>query len=250
MSLLALGMTLVFVFITMLISMWQKLGLEKEVFIGTIRSAVQLLLVGYVLQFVFQADHPLLLLVIVAIMIVVATWNAAKRGRGVRGVMVRVGAAIACTETVVMSLLLGLGIIEAAPQYMIPLSGMVIGSAMVVSGLFLNQMKREMDSARGEIEALLALGATPRQAIQDALKRSVKASMIPTIDGMKTIGLVQLPGMMTGMIVAGADPVEAVRYQILIVFSLSASAALSSILLGMLCYRLWFTPQQHLHSFK
>ncbi|MNI65344.1 hypothetical protein D3C73_1208450 [compost metagenome] len=74
--------------------------------------------------------------------------------------------------------------------------------------------------------------------------------MIPTIDGMKTVGLVQLPGMMTGMIIAGANPVIAVRYQILIVFSFTSSAAITSILLSMLIYRLFFTPDQRLKSLK
>lgn len=147
-----------------------------------------------------------------------------------------------------MGLLLGLGIVEPTPQYIIPLSGMTIGNAMVVSGLFLNQMKREVESSKGEIESLLALGATPRRAFQDVLKRSVKSSMIPTIDGMKTVGLVQLPGMMTGMIIAGADPVEAVRYQILIVFAFTSSAAITSILLSLMTYRQWFTSDMRLRS--
>jgi putative ABC transport system permease protein len=246
MSTTALGFTLVFIAITVLVSMRQKLGLEKEIMIGTIRSAVQLLLVGYLLQFVFNANHPLLLVLIICIMIAVAAWNASRRGKGLKGIVWRVTLSLAATETLTMGMLLGLGIIEPTPQYIIPLSGMIIGSAMVVSGLFLNQMQREVQSSKGEIEALLSLGATSRQAIQQSLKRSVKSSMIPTIDGMKTIGLVQLPGMMTGMIVAGADPVEAVRYQILIVFILMASAALSSMFLGLLSYKLWFTPDEQL----
>ncbi|WP_240417010.1 ABC transporter permease [Paenibacillus periandrae] len=246
MSTTALGFTLAFIFITIFISMRQKLGLEKEIWIGTIRSAVQLLLVGYLLQFVFNTNHPALLVLIIAIMVVVAAANSAKRGKGLTGVFWRVAMSIGATEAVTMGLLLVLRIIEPTPQYIIPLSGMIIGSSMVVSGLFLNQMHLNVQASRGEIEALLSLGATVRQAIQVSLKRSVKSSMIPTIDGMKTIGLVQLPGMMTGMIVAGADPVEAVRYQILIVFILAASAALSSMMLGLLSYKLWFTEDEKL----
>jgi putative ABC transport system permease protein len=249
MSTTALGFTLVFIAITVLVSMRQKLGLEKEIMIGTIRSAVQLLLVGYVLQFVFNANHPALLILILCSMILVAAWNASCRGKGLKGIVWRVACSIATTEALTMGMLLSLRIIEPTPQYIIPLSGMIIGSAMVVSGLFLNQMQNEIQSSKGEIEALLSLGATARQAIQHSLKRSVKSSMIPTIDGMKTIGLVQLPGMMTGMIVAGADPVDAVRYQILIVFILAASAALSSMFLGLLSYKLWFTKDEKLLPF-
>ncbi|XOK63239.1 ABC transporter permease [Paenibacillus elgii] len=241
MSNLALISTLVFVVVTMLVSVWQKLGLEKDIAIGTIRSAVQLLLVGYVLQFVFHTDNPVFIVLIVGVMIAVASWNAGQRAKGIAGIWLRIAVTITATEAITMTLLLGLGIIQPTPQYIIPISGITIGSAMIVSGLLLNQMKRELESSRGEIEALLALGATLRQAIQQSLKRSIKSSMIPTIDGMKTVGLVQLPGMMTGMIVAGANPVEAVRYQILIMFVLSSSAAITGMLLGLISYKLWFT---------
>ncbi|MDB4868431.1 MAG: fetB [Cohnella sp.] len=246
MSIVALGFTLVFVAVAFFISLWQKLGLERDLFVGTVRSAVQLLLVGYVLQYVFKSNHPLIVGLIVLVMIGVATWHAGKRGEGLRGIYLRIGISIFTTEAVTLGLLLGLKIIPFTTQFIIPISGMTIGNAMVVSSLYLNQMKRETVSARGEAETLLALGASPRQAVHDLLKRSVRASMIPTIDGMKTVGLVQLPGMMTGMIVAGASPLDAVRYQILIMFAFASSAALTSILLSLLSYRLWFTKDESL----
>ncbi|MEK3661022.1 iron export ABC transporter permease subunit FetB [Paenibacillus sp. FSL F4-0236] len=246
MSYTALSFTLLFVLGTMLVSVWQKLGLEKDIIVGTIRSAIQLLAVGYVLQFIFKTDQMIYVILIIIFMISVAAWNAAKRGKGLRGLVWRIGLAIATMELLMMGILLGLHIIEATPQYIIPISGMTIGSAMVVSGLLINHIKHEIQQSKGEIETLLSLGATVPQAIHEVRKRSVKFSMIPTIDGMKTVGLVQLPGMMTGMIIAGADPVIAVRYQILIVFSFTASAAITSILLSVLSYRLFFTPDQRL----
>jgi putative ABC transport system permease protein len=226
--------------------MWQKLGLEKDIIVATVRSAVQLLLVGYVLLYVFNVRHPILIVLILCIMTTVAAWNAGARAKGIAGIRWRVGVAIGASEAVTMGLLLGLHIIEPTPQYIIPISGMIIGNAMVVSGLLLNQMKREAEVSRGEIEALLSLGATARQAFQKSLKRSVKASLIPTIDAMKTTGLVQLPGMMTGMIVAGANPVEAVRYQILIMFTITGAAALTSIVMSMISYKVWFTEDERL----
>lgn len=125
---------------------------------------------------------------------------------------------------------------------------MVIGTSMIVCGLYISQMNRETETARGEIEALLALGATSHQAIQGTLRRAVKASMIPTFDTMKTIGLVQLPGMMTGMIIAGASPIEAVRYQILTMLTFSSAAAISSVMISLLSYRLWFTSDSMLRQ--
>ncbi|TQR19020.1 ABC transporter permease [Psychrobacillus vulpis] len=248
MSLLALSFTLLFVVITMLVSVWQKLDLEKEIAVGTIRSAIQLLAVGYVLQFVFKSENLLLIVLIVCVMIVVAARNTSRRANGMSGVIWRIILAIATMEILMMGLLLSLQIIEATPQYIIPISGMTIGNAMIACGLFLTQLKREIKSSRGEIETLLSLGATGRQAVQDVLKRSVKYSMIPTIDTMKTVGLVQLPGMMTGMIVAGADPVEAVRYQILIIFVFTSSSAITSMLLSILCYKKLFTKDLQLKN--
>ncbi|SFI34140.1 putative ABC transport system permease protein [Paenibacillus sp. UNC496MF] len=246
MSLTALAFTLLFVGITVFASMRQKLGLERDILIGTVRAAVQLLAIGLVLQYLFRTRQPMLLVLVVAAMIAVAAWHASRRGRGLRGILARVAVSIAATEAMIMLLLLGLGIIGDTPQYIISISGMTIGNAMVVAGLYLNQMKRDVEASRGEIETLLALGASARQAIQLSLQRAVKASMIPTIDGMKTVGIVQLPGMMTGMIIAGADPLQAVRYQILIVFAFTSSAAVTSILLSLLSYKLWFTKDMRL----
>lgn len=246
MSTYSLIFTLVFVIITMLISIWKKLGLEKEIAWGTVRGTIQLFLVGYVLQYVFNTKNSLFTLLIVAIMIVVAATNAANRAKGLKGVLIRIIIAITATELVTMGVLIGLHIIAATPKYVIPVTGILMGNAMIVSGLFLNHMDREIQASRGEIETLLAYGATTKQAIQAAIKRSVKTSMIPTIDNMKTVGLVQLPGMMTGMIVAGADPIVAVRYQLLIMIIISASAAITSIVLSSLSYGLWFTKDLRL----
>lgn len=237
-----------FVLIALLLSVWQKLGLEKEIAIGTVRSTVQLLAIGYVLQFVFQSDHIGFILILIVMMVSVASWNAASRGAGLPGIFWRIAIALSVTELVTMGLLVLLGLVSPTPQYLIPMSGMIIGSSMVVCGLYLNHMNRETESSRGEIEALLSLGATPRQAIQGVLKRAVKASLIPTFDTMKTIGLVQLPGMMTGMIVAGASPIDAVRYQILIMLTFSSSAAISAVLISLISYRLWFTKESILRS--
>ncbi|MFF2481961.1 ABC transporter permease [Paenibacillus sp. NPDC058071] len=239
----ALLFTLVFVAVTVFLSIKQKLGLERDITVGTIRTAVQLLIIGYVLHYLFDANHPIYIVAILLAMIGVASWNAGSRAKEIRGIRLRIAIALACTETLTMAILLGFSIIEPTPRYIIPVSGMIIGSSMVVAGIYLNQMKRELESARGEVEALLALGASAKQAIRGAVKRSVRSSMIPTIDSMKTVGLVQLPGMMTGMIVAGADPIEAVRYQILVMFSLSSAAAITAMLLSQISLKLWFTKE-------
>jgi len=246
MSYLSLSFTLAFVFVVMGVSLWQKLDLERDLLIGTIRAAVQLLAVGWVLLWVFKLQSWIGILAMLAVMIGVAAQNAAKRGKGLPGVGVRVLAAIAFTEVITVGLMLLLHIIPATAQYVIPISGMVVGNAMVNAGLLLNRLQGEVSARRGEVEVWLALGATPRQAAAAVLKTAVKASMIPSVDALKTVGLVQLPGMMTGQILAGASPLEAVKYQILIMYSLAAAAAICSITLGALSVPLFFNRQAQL----
>lgn len=246
MSPLSLAFTLAFVLVVVLVSLWQKLDMERDLLIGTVRAAVQLIIVGYVLQWVFGAESYIATGAMLCIMLTVAAFSAAKKGAGLPGIRWHVLAAIGLAEVVTVGLMLVLRIIPPTPQYLIPISGMVIGNAMVGAGLLLNRLKGEMGARRSEVEVWLALGATPRQAGAAVLKAAVKAAMIPSVDALKTVGLVQLPGMMTGQILAGASPIEAVKYQILIMYSLAAAAAVTSIALGFLALGLYFNRSAQL----
>jgi len=246
MSTIALIFTLIFVLLSIALSVWQKVGLEKDIIVGAIRAAIQLIAVGYILETIFTLESPVFIILMLSVMIIVATFNAAKKWEGLSNIHWRIGISITLTEVITMALLLGLNIIEPTAQFIIPISGMIIGNAMVVSGLFLNRLKSEMETRMEEIKVYLALGATSNVAIRDVKRTTVKASMIPIIDGMKTVGLVQLPGMMTGMIVAGASPIAAVKYQLLIMYSLTASAAIVSIFMGILIHNLLFNQSHQL----
>ncbi|MCM3632644.1 ABC transporter permease [Paenibacillus camelliae] len=250
MSYLALSFTLIFIAVTMFISLRRKLGLEKDIIIGTVRATIQLLAIGYILGYVF-AQHKLWMLIgIIMVMITTASINAAKRGKIFKPAVWKLMLCIGSVEAFVMLMLLGLGMIEPSAQYIIPLSGMTIGNAMVVAGLFLTQLKREGEASKEEIEMFLALGATQKQSLHRLMQRAVRFSMIPTIDALKTVGLVQLPGMMTGMIIAGASPTEAVKYQLLILFVLTGAAALTSILMSILFQNALLTEDLRIRSLK
>lgn len=246
MNVLALIFTVVFVILAILLSFWQKVGLEKDIIIGAIRTVIQLVAVGYVLETIFSLESPIFIVLMLTVMVTVATFNAANKWKGLNHIHWRIGLAITTTEIITMAVLLGLNIIESTAQFIIPISGMVIGNAMVVSGIFLNRLRSEMDTRLNEVKVYLALGATSKRAMREVKRNAVKASMIPIIDGMKTVGLVQLPGMMTGMIVAGASPISAVRYQILIMYSLTSSAAIVSIILAMLTHSVLFNKSHQL----
>lgn len=246
MSYTTLAITLIFVAIPLLLSKTLRLGLEKDTIIATIRSIVQLLAVGYILKFVFDSENILYIVLMVTLMIVAATQNARKKGKSIKGITWKVAATLVAVEVLTQSILLGFRIVPPTAQYIISISGMMIGNSMVLSILFLNRFTAEVEAHRDETELILSLGGTPKQAIHRQLLRSIKASMIPTIESQKTIGLVQLPGMMSGQIIAGADPVQAVQFQLLIIFLLLTTATVTSILLGFLSYPSLFNERMQL----
>ncbi len=246
MSLVTLGFTLSFVFLAMLLSSWQKLRLEKDMIIAVVRASIQLLAIGYILKFIFRSHNLIFTLLMLCLMIGVAAQNASRRGRGMKGAFWAVVVAITATEVATQCILLVFHVTPLKANYVIPISGMIIGNSMVVSGLFINRLLAEVGGQRQRILVWLSLGAKPRLAVSTVLSEAVKASMIPTIDSAKTMGLVQLPGMMTGQIIAGADPIQAVRYQLLIVFAIIASAALTSLILALLLYPRLFNDRLQL----
>ncbi|MGE7930359.1 ABC transporter permease [Lysinibacillus xylanilyticus] len=246
----SLSLTLIFVLIPLLLSKTLKLGLEKDTLIATIRSIIQLLAVGYILKFVFDAQSYIYIFLMVALMIIVATLNARKKGKGIKGITWKIALTLIVVEFVTQGVLLGFDIVPATAQYIIPISGMMIGNSMILSVLFLNRFTSEIASHQNEIELILSLGGTPKQAIHRQLMNAIKASMIPTIESQKTIGLVQLPGMMSGQIIGGADPIQAVQFQLLIIFALLTAATLSSIMIGFLSYPALFNERMQILEVK
>ncbi|TDL30890.1 iron export ABC transporter permease subunit FetB [Jeotgalibacillus sp. S-D1] len=246
MSFLTLSITLIFVLIPILLSKTLRLGLEKDTIIATVRSIIQLLAVGYILKFVFDSESLFYIFLMVTLMIVVATHNAQKKGAAIKGITWKVGVTLVFVEVLTQGILIGFNITPPTAQYVISISGMIIGNSMVLAILFLNRFTAEVDDHQDEMELILSLGGTPKQAIHSQLIKSIKASMIPTIESQKTVGLVQLPGMMSGQIIAGADPIQAVQFQLLIIFLLLTTAAVTSVMLGFLSYPTLFNDRMQL----
>jgi putative ABC transport system permease protein len=243
MSYTTLALTLIFVLIPLILSKSLNLGLEKDTIIAAVRSIIQLLAVGYVLQFVFDAESYLFIFLMILLMIGAATQNARKKGASIKGITWKLIVTFLAVEALTQSILLGLQITPPTAQYIIPISGMMIGNSMVLGILFLNRFTGEMKNHREETTLILSLGGTPKQAIHKQLITSIRASTIPTIESQKTIGLVQLPGMMSGQIIAGADPVQAVMFQLLVLFLLLTTAVVTSIILGFLSYPTLFNER-------
>lgn len=246
MSYLALSIALIFVVLPIVLSKTLNLGLERDTIIAVVRSIVQLLAVGYILTFVFDSKNIIYIFLMITIMIVAATQNARKKGASITGITWKLVVTLVFIEVLTQSILLGFKIIPSTAQYIIPISGMVIGNSMVLAILFLNRFTAEVETHQDETELILSLGGTPKQAIHTQLITSIKASMLPTIESQKTIGLVQLPGMMSGQIIAGADPIQAVQFQLLILFLLLTTASVTSAMLGYLSYPSLFNQRMQL----
>ncbi len=246
MSLFAILLSFGFVMIALFLSLSFKLGLGRDLIITSIRATIQLLIVGYILKIVFGFNHPLVVILMLLVMISVAAKSAAKRGKGLPHIFWIIFLTISIVEIITQGFLLGLRIVPATPSYIISISGMIIGNSMVIANLFLNRLKGELEMRKEEVLLVLSLGGSVKQSIYPILKQSIRSSLIPTIEGQKTIGLVQLPGMMTGQIIAGADPVQAVRFQLLIVFMILSAASLTAIILGFLIYPGIFNKHQQL----
>lgn len=246
MSFVALTISLIFVIIPMILSKTFNLGLGKDTFVATIRSIIQLLIVGYLLQFVFEAENYIYLSLMVVLMIVAATANTQKKGKSIQGITWKIVVTFVFIEVLTQGILIGLKITPPTAQYIIPISGMVIGNSMVLGILFLNRFTAELETHQEQTELILSLGGTPKQAIHKQLITSIQASTLPTIEKQKTIGLVQLPGMMSGQIIAGADPVQAVIFQLLILFLLLTTAVFTSIMIGFMSYPTLFNERMQL----
>lgn len=222
-----------------------RLGLERDLVWASARTVAQLLLVGYVLLWIFDQDAVYFVLLAFAVMLGAATWTATRRaGKPIPGLFTSVGVALAvgCGAT---TLAVTAFIVRAdpwwTPRYFLPLAGMIVGNSMNAAALAAERLQSEVTNRSREIEELLALGATPRQAVAPALRAALRAALIPTINSMMTVGVVALPGMMTGQMVAGADPIIAARYQIIVMFMLAAATAVSAVLLGAMLYGRFFT---------
>ncbi|WP_343550433.1 iron export ABC transporter permease subunit FetB [Pantoea sp.] len=242
----SLLLSLMLVVIALLISQKEKLGMGKDIIWSVCRAIVQLVIVGYVLKSIFDLNNDWLTLLMVLFICVNAAINARKRSRNIDHGFIISFVAITTGTTLTLTILVLSGAIEFIPMQVIPISGMIAGNAMVAVGLCFTNLNQRFDDNRQKILEMLSLGAPVKVASGAFIRASIRAAMIPTVDGAKTVGLVSLPGMMSGLIFAGIDPVKAIKYQIMVTFMLIGTASLSTIIAAYLAYRRLFTQRAQL----
>ena len=228
------------------ISFWQQIDLEREMFVATARAFIQLIAIGYVLELIFAQEHPLWTVLLLLVMCVAAARTAVRRGRGIPHAGWITFAAIGTGTIITLATLLALRIFTFDAQTMIPIGGMILGSSMTTASLTLNRLKNDFKADRHVVEEALALGAPRAEAARPIYKRVIHAAMIPTVDAARSVGLVKLPGAMTGLILAGVPPLQAVQIQMIVMYMLISAAAFTGLGCALLGYRQFFTEAAQL----
>jgi putative ABC transport system permease protein len=241
-----LAATLVLVGIAVAVSIWQRTGLEEDIAVAVARSFIQLTAIGFVINFIFDQDRLVFVVALISFMVLFGAFTARGRARSVPGAFWPLFGALALAATTTLVLVVALGIFEAKARFLVPVGGMVVGNSMTAAAVALNRLGDEVRSGANRIEATLALGATSTQAMLPVIRRSLRSAMIPLIDSTKTTGIVFFPGTMVGTLLAGADPTDAVRLQLILLWTLLGSVALAALTATGLAYRNFFTPAHQL----
>ncbi len=238
--------------LAVLLSRRSRLNLERDLVWGALRGAAQLIAIGYLLLLLFNNQRPGWVLLLLTVMLLVAAATSARRvehgpsrTRLFTRALIAIGAGAAVALVPVFAF-----VVPPHPwyeaRYVVPIGGMMLSNAMNVVAQVFERIFSLAGSEADQIEALLALGATPRQALERQVRATLRAALIPTLNGLLTVGLVALPGMMTGQIVSGIAPEQAVRYQIVILYQLVAVAAVAGSLAVAFARRLLFTRRAQL----
>lgn len=236
--------------IAIALSLWQKLGLEKQLAYSAIRSLVQLIAIGYILETVFAIDNWLVVLGILTVMITIASIVARNRiDQKLTGLLPTVFLSLIASNFFTLGLVILL-IVQPEqwyePRYLIPLAGMLFGNAMNSASLAGDRLLSAINQNRLEIETHLSLGASSKQAISDFQKEAIRTGLIPTLNNMVVMGLVSLPGMFTGQVLGGSDPLDAASYQILILFAIVLADLISTVLVTEGIYKSFFNQDHQL----
>lgn len=234
------------ILVSLFFSYYQKLHLEKETIIGVIRAIIQLTIVGYLLNIIFGLENPMFTTLLLLFITINASYNAAKRGKDIKNGFMISFISISIGTFVTLGILIAADAIKYVPNQIIPVGGMIISNAMIAIGLCYKQMTSNFKLKREEVEAKLSLGSDISTASIEIIRDAIKTGMIPTIDSTKTLGIVALPGMMTGLILAGTAPLEAIKFQIMVTFMMLSTTSITSFICCYMAYKGFFNERKQL----
>ncbi|SGT32306.1 ABC transporter permease [Staphylococcus aureus] len=243
----ALGLTALLLVIPIIISYKEGLHIIKDLIVATLRAVVQLIILGFLLHYIFKINDKWLLVLCVFVIIVNASWNTISRSSPVMHhvflisfVAIFVGTALPLAGTIAT------GAIQFTANEVIPIGGMLANNGLIVINLAYQNLDRAFVQDGTNIESKLSLAATPKLASKGAIRESIRLAIVPTIDSVKTYGLVSIPGMMTGLIIGGVPPLQAIKFQLLVVFIHTTATIMSALIATYLSYGQFFNARHQL----
>jgi len=241
----------IFVLILLVIVKRMNISREREIIVASIRMTLQLVATGYVLVYLFGHPHPFFTIVVILAMEFFAVYNIYKRVKLPLDPPLKKVIAFSMVSGTMLSLLYFIFIVVRVtpwynPQYFIPIAGMLIGNSMTGISLGVTTLADGMTTQRSQVESALMLGATPKKASKMIVDKAFDAAILPTINSMVGMGIIFLPGMMTGQILSGISPLTAIQYQIAIMMGIMGSVSLSVLLFVHLGYKTYFNDKKQL----
>lgn len=242
----------VFVVILLVIIKLKGISREKELLISSVRMTIQLILTGYILVYIFNSPSPVYTILIIAATEAFAIYNIIKRTKSKLSKDLKIIISLSMLAGTLSCIFYFILIVVRispwySPQYFIPISGMLIGNSMTGISLGLNRLVDGIKENKNLVEGALMLGATPKIASNQIVNNAFDSAILPTINSMVGMGIVFLPGMMTGQILSGTSPVTAINYQIAIMLGILGSVSLTVILFVQLGYKTFFNDQNQLN---
>lgn len=243
----ALGLTALLLVIPIIISYKEGLHIIKDLIVATLRAVVQLIILGFLLHYIFKINDIWLLVLCVFVIIVNASWNTISRSSPVMHhvflisfVAIFVGTALPLVGTIAT------GAIQFTANEVIPIGGMLANNGLIAINLAYQNLDRAFVQDGTNIESKLSLAATTKLASKGAIRESIRLAIVPTIDSVKTYGLVSIPGMMTGLIIGGVPPLQAIKFQLLVVFIHTTATIMSALIATYLSYGQFFNARHQL----
>ncbi|HCY6563722.1 TPA: iron export ABC transporter permease subunit FetB [Staphylococcus aureus] len=243
----ALGLTALLLVIPIIISYKEGLHIIKDLIVATLRAVVQLIILGFLLHYIFKINDKWLLVLCVFVIIVNASWNTISRSSPVMHhvflisfVAIFVGTALPLVGTIAT------GAIQFTANEVIPIGGMLADNGLIAINLAYQNLDRAFVQDGTNIESKLSLAATTKLASKGAIRESIRLAIVPTIDSVKTYGLVSIPGMMTGLIIGGVPPLQAIKFQLLVVFIHTTATIMSALIATYLSYGQFFNARHQL----
>lgn len=244
---LGLFASLALVAVAVVITFWMRLGVEASLMWAAARAMAQLLLIGSALVFVIDPGTPLAWSWLwVVLLVTFAAYTVRRRAPEAPGVGVVALGAFAAAALVTLGIIFGFAVFPLEPRTLVPLAGMVVGNSMTATVLVARRIVGELADKRREVEVRLALGQSAEEAARPYLRAAVRTALIPQIETTKAVGIVFLPGAMTGLILAGVDPIDAVLVQVVVMYLVLGSVATTTAVVAFGMARRLFTRDHRL----